>query len=363
MSARRTTTGSIDFGYATRSVRAPGFSFRVPVRILVVSTALLAAAVACGVVALRFGDYPLSLDQVAATVTGGGQRFHRMIVLEWRLPIVVAAIVFGAVLGIGGAIFQSLTRNPLGSPDVIGFDAGSYTAVVTVMLVLGTRDYWSLATAAILGGIATAFVIYLLSYRRGIQGFRLIIVGIGVSAMLGSVNSYLVTRADIEDALAVGFWGAGSISRVTWTSMVPALMVFVVIVLCSALLAPALRRLELGDDAAVTQGTRVGATRLALIVVGVATTALVTATAGPLGFIALVAPQIARRLTRSPGVSLLSAAAMGALLLMGAQLLSLVVASFYRPIPVGLITVCVGGVYLIMLLVHEARRHQTTTTA
>lgn len=363
MSAPRASAERIDFGYATRGVRTRWFSARVPVRILVVSAALLAAAVACGVVALRFGDYPLSLDEVVSTVTGGGQSFHRMIVLEWRLPIVVAAIVFGAVLGIGGAIFQSLTRNPLGSPDVIGFDAGSYTAVVTVMLVLGTRDYWSLATAAILGGVATAFVVYLLSYRRGIQGFRLIIVGIGVSAMLGSVNSYLVTRADIEDALAVGFWGAGSVSRVTWTSMVPALMIFAVIVLCSALLAPALRRLELGDDAAVTQGTRVGAARLALIVVGVSTTALVTATAGPLGFIALVAPQIARRLTRSPGVSLLSAAAMGALLLMSAQLLSLVVAGFYRPIPVGLITVCVGGLYLIWLLVHEARRSQTTTTA
>ncbi|WP_229051603.1 iron chelate uptake ABC transporter family permease subunit [Aeromicrobium sp. Leaf350] len=360
---QRQTGTSVDFGYATRSLRTRWFSARVPVRILTVSAILFAIALGSGVVALRFGDYPLTLEQVVRTVTGGGQSFHRMIVLEWRLPIIVAAIVFGAVLGIGGAIFQSLTRNPLGSPDVIGFDAGSYTAVVVVMLLMNTRDYWSLASAAIIGGIATAFVVYVLSYRRGVQGFRLIIVGIGVSAMLGSINSYLITRADIEDALAVGFWGAGSVSRVTWSSMVPALMIFGVICACSALLAPALRRLELGDDAAVTQGTRVGATRLALIVVGVSTTALVTATAGPLGFIALVAPQIARRLTRSPGVSLLSAAAMGAVLLMGAQLLSLVVASFYRPIPVGLITVCVGGVYLIWLLVREARRHQTTSIA
>lgn len=358
---RRQDVPPVDFGYATRSIRTRWFSARVPVRIIVVSSFLLLLAIALGIVALRFGDYPLTLDEVVTTVTGGGQSFHRKIVLEWRLPIIMAAIVFGAVLGIGGAIFQSLTRNPLGSPDVIGFDAGSYTAVVVVMLLLGTRDYWTLASAAIIGGILTAFVVYVLAYRQGVQGFRLIIVGIGVSAMLGSINSYLITRADIDDAMAVGFWGAGSVSRVTWSSMVPALMIFAVIVVCSLLLAPALRRLELGDDAAVTQGTRVGAARLALIVVGVATTALVTAAAGPLGFIALVAPQIARRLTRSPGVSLLSAAAMGATLLMSAQLLSLVVASFYRTVPVGLITVCVGGVYLIWLLVHEARRHQNPT--
>lgn len=167
--------------------------------------------------------------------------------------------------------------------------------------------------------------------------------------------------ADLQDAMAVGFWGAGSIARVTWTSMVPVLVGFAVVVAAAAALAPSLRRLELGDDAAVTQGTRVGLVRLALIVVGVATTALVTAAAGPLGFIALVAPQLARRLTRSPGVSLLAAAAMGATLLVSAHLLSLVVASAYRPVPVGLITVCVGGLYLIWLLVREARRQAVTS--
>lgn len=348
----------VDFGYATRTVRSGWFSARIPVRLLVVSAVLFAVAVTLAVVAIRFGRYPLTLDEVLTAVTGGGEDTIRTIVLEWRAPITVAALTFGAVLGIGGAIFQSLTRNPLGSPDVIGFDSGSYAAVVVTILVLNTRDYWSLATASLLGGIVTAFVVYVLAYRGGVHGFRLIIVGIGVSAMLGSINSYLITRAALADAMAVGFWGAGSISRVSWTSMVPALMIFAVIVVAAVLLSPSLRRLELGDDAAVTQGTRVGAVRLALIVVGVATTALVTAAAGPLTFIALVAPQLARRLTRSPGVSLLAAAAMGALLLTAAHFLSLVIAEFYRPIPVGLITVSLGGLYLIGLLVHEARRHR-----
>ena len=149
--------------------------------------------------------------------------------------------------------------------------------------------------------MVTAFLVYVPAYRRGMHGFRLIIVGIGVSAMLGSINAYLITRADIDDAMSVGFWGAGSLNRVSWSSMTPSLIIAAVILLAAAILAPALRRLELGDDAAVTLGTRVGRARLGLMVIGVATGALVTAAAGPIGFIALAAPQLARRITSSPG--------------------------------------------------------------
>lgn len=361
MSAARTSVKPrpeprIDFGYRSLAVRTTWASVRLPVRVLAVSVALLAVAVLAALIAITLGDYPLGLDDVVATLVGGGEKFHRTIVVEWRLPVAIAAVVFGGLLGLGGAIFQSLTRNPLGSPDVIGFDAGSYTAVVIVILVFGQGNYWTIAAAAICGGLLTAFAVYLLAYRRGIQGFRLIIVGIGVSAMLGSINAYLITRAAIQDAMTVGFWGAGSVSRVSWTSLVPSLLIAAAIIVAATMLAPALRRLELGDDAAATQGTKPGPVRLGLMVVGVATTALVTAAAGPIGFIALAAPQLARRITRSPGVSLLAATAMGAALLAAAHLLSLSIAQVYRAIPVGLITVCVGGLYLIWLLIRETRR-------
>lgn len=346
----------VDFGYRSGSLRSRLVSARLPLRVLGVSALLLGLAVAVAVAAIRYGDYPLTAEQVLSTLLGGGEPFHRIVVLEWRLPVAIAAVAFGALLGLGGAIFQSITRNPLGSPDVIGFDAGAYTAVVVVMLVVGSGGTWSIAAAAIVGGLATAFAVYLLAWRRGVQGFRLIIVGIGVAAMLGSLNSYLITRADITDAMSVGFWSAGSIARVTWSSLTPSLVLGTVIVLAAIALAPALKRLELGDDAAITQGTRPGPVRLALLVLGVATTALVTAAAGPIGFIALVAPQLARRITRSAGVSLLAASAMGAALLAAAHLLSLLIAQVYRSIPVGLITVCLGGLYLIWLLIRETRR-------
>lgn len=346
----------IDFGYLTTARRGRFLSFRVSVRLTIICVGLFAVAVTMAVIAIGLGDYPLTIKEVLLALTGSGEEFHHIIVVQWRLPVAIAAVLFGAVLGIGGAIFQTLTRNPLGSPDVIGFDAGSYTGVVLTILVMGISSYWAIASAALIGGLLTAMTVYLLAYRRGIQGFRLIIVGIGVSAMLGSINAYLITRADIDDAMTVGFWGAGSITRVTWPSLVPSLILLGLIVIGAWCMAPALRMLELGDDSAVTLGTRPGGMRLLLLVIGVATVALVTAAAGPIGFIALVAPQLARRLTRSAGVSMVAAAAMGAALLTTAHVTSLVIAQVYRPIPVGLITVCLGGLYLIWLLVQETRR-------
>ncbi|MFI6484773.1 FecCD family ABC transporter permease [Nonomuraea sp. NPDC050663] len=352
---------SVTFGYRSRTVRHRLFSGRVGVRLLTVSVVLFLTAGGLTTVALTHGDYPLTIQQVFATLIGGEHGFERTIVVEWRLPVAIATVVFGMLLGIGGAIFQSLTRNPLGAPDVIGFDSGAYTAVVVAILVAETRSHWSIAGAAIAGGMATAFVVYVLSYRSGIRGFRLIIVGLGVSAMLGSLNAYLISRAELEDAMSVGYWSAGSIARITWTPLIPSLLLAAVIVVSATLLAPAMRRLELGDDAAVTLGTRPGPARLGLIVTGVATVAVVTAAAGPITFISLTAPQLARRLTRSPGVSLLAAAAMGATLMAGAHLLSLLIAQAYRPVPVGLITICLGGGYLIWLLIGEARRRYGVT--
>src|SRR5699024_2920603 len=194
---------------------------------------------------------------------------------------------------------------------------------------------WFIAAGAIVGGVITAFVVYILSWRNGVQGFRLIVVGIGVSAMLTSINSYLITRADVDDAMMVGFWSAGSINRVTWGSLTPSVAIFVVIFGLALVFASALHHMDSSDDTALTDGFMVGPADPVLIVVGVATTWLVTAAAGPIGFVALAAPQLARRITSSPGVSVVSSAAMGAALLAIALLLSFIIATFCCPIPVG----------------------------
>ena len=317
------------------------------------ATALLAlVAVIVAVVALGLGDYPLSPPEVLRALLGG-DGFASTIVLQWRLPRVLAALLFGAALGASGAVFQSLTRNPLGSPDVIGFSTGAYTGAILV-IVSGAASTIGTAAGALAGGLVTALVVYLLAWRRGVHGLRLIIVGIGVTALLHSVNSWLLLRAQAEVALSASFWGAGSLALVGWSELAPAAVLIAVLAVLVTGLARPLRQLELGDDAARAHGLRAEGSRLALVVVGVALTAVVTASTGPIVFVALAAPQLARRVVRSAGVPLVAAALVGGLLLLVADVVAQHVAT--SPVPVGLVTLVIGGLYLVSLLVAESRR-------
>ncbi|KQR61842.1 iron ABC transporter permease [Frigoribacterium sp. Leaf172] len=318
----------------------------------VATLTLAGVALVVALVALGIGDYPLSPLEVVRALTGT-DGFASTIVLEWRLPRVLAALVFGAALGASGAIFQSLTRNPLGSPDVIGFSTGAYTGAI-IVIVSGASSSLGTAGGALAGGLATALAVYLLAYRGGVPGLRLIIVGIGVTALLHSVNSWLLLRAQSEVALTASFWGAGSLALVGWSQLVPALVLLAVLTPLVVALSRPLRQLELGDDAARSHGLRAEGSRLALVVVGVALTAVVTASTGPIAFVALAAPQLARRLVRSAGVPLVAGAVTGAVLLLVADLVAQHIAS--SPVPVGLVTLVIGGVYLITLLVGESRR-------
>lgn len=339
--------------HRARTVGLPGSARRVPRRQVVVTAVLTGVTVLLALLALGLGDYPLSPVEVVRAALDPAAGFAHEVVVEWRLPRVLTAVVFGAALGVSGAVFQSLTRNPLGSPDIIGFVTGSYTGALVALTVLGTTAL-STTLGALLGGLGTAVVVYLLAYRDGILGFRLIIVGIAVTAALHAVNTYLLLRAETEVAMAAAIWGAGSISLVGWEEALPAFLALALLTPLG-LLAPSLRQLELGDDAARAHGLRVEPARLLLVLGGVALTAVVTATAGPIAFVALAAPQIARRLTASAGLPLLPAAATGALLMLGAD----VVAQHALPgggVPVGIVTVVGGGVYLLALLMIEVRR-------
>ena len=347
-------TEQVTFAHHMLRLRGTRFGIRIAVRPAVLQILLVLLAVALAGACLLIGDYPLTLGQVFEALSGQ-QTFARVIVLEWRLPAAVSAVFFGALLGTGGAVFQVLTHNPLGSPDVIGFDAGAYTAVVMAMLLFGARAHGVIAAAAVGGGLLTALIVHLLS-GRGRRGFRLVVAGLAVSAALGAVNAYLITRARVEDAMLVGFWGAGTLARVDPATLPMWLGIAVALLASVILLAPSLGIIELGEQAASALGLPLESRRLLLVFVGVACSAVVTAAAGPIGFVALAAPQIARRLMRTPGISVTGAAATGAVLLAAAQLCSVAASASNRPIPAGLITVCAGGLYLIYLLLHEGRR-------
>ncbi|GAA1502605.1 FecCD family ABC transporter permease [Nocardioides humi] len=344
---------AVDFGRRVLVLRRRRIAVRLERRSVLVCTALAVAAAGLAVLALMTGSYQLSAGQVVSALTGGETGLVHDIVVEWRLPRVVAALVFGAALGVSGAVFQSLLRNPLADPGLIGFSQGSYTGALVVILVVN-GSYLQLVGGALLGGMATAVAVYLLAYRRGVQGFRLIVVGIGVSATLESLNIWLILKAELEQAMAAAAWGAGSLNGVSWNQVVLGGSCIAVLLLLAGMSSRPMRQLELGDDAAASQGVRVSPARLGLIVVGVALTATVTAASGPIAFISLVAPQIGRRLARTGGITLAPAAFVGALLCLAADYVAQHVAP--TPLPVGMITVMLGGGYLGYLLFTEARR-------
>ncbi|MBW9088845.1 iron chelate uptake ABC transporter family permease subunit [Rhizobium wenxiniae] len=345
----------IDFGRSVWVVRRFGGGLAVRLDGLSICIGLVLAALSIAVAALSLasGKYPVALVEVLAALAGQGDEQVRMIVVEWRLPRVVLAFLLGGALAMSGAIFQSLTRNSLGSPDIIGFSAGSYTGALVVILLL-SGGYYETAVGALIGGIVTAMAVYLLAYRRGVQGFRLIVVGIGVAAMLSAFNAWMIREADLQVAMSAAIWGAGSLNGLGFEQLLPIAIVLCVVVPPTLILVRPMHQLEMGDDAARASGVNANRTRLLLMVLGVALTAIVTAAAGPISFIALAAPQIARRLTRTAGVGLIPSALTGGLLLLAADWAAQ--HAFAVQLPVGVMTVSIGGLYFVWLLIREGRK-------
>jgi iron complex transport system permease protein len=338
----------------SRAVRTPGgLSLRLDVRALIVVVLLLAAAGAAGVALIGTGDAKIPASDVLRTLAGNGTAYQDFIVNELRLPRVLVGLLVGASLGLGGALFQSISRNPLGSPDVLGLSQGS-TAGALVVIVLMSGSAAQVTVGALVGGLATGLAIHLLAWKQGVHGYRLVLVGIGVSAIVTAVNGYLLTKADLVDAARAVVWMTGSLGGRDWSQVRPLLALCAVLVPVVLGNARGLRMLEMGDDVAGALGVRVHRVRLVLMVCAVLLTAAATAAAGPVSFVALTAPQLARRLTRSPGPNLVPSLCMGATLLLAADWASQRVFGADQ-LPVGVVTGVLGGGYLLWLLVTERR--------
>jgi iron complex transport system permease protein len=333
----------------TLALRTPRdrVSIRVPRRAAAVCCGMLGVTFAIAVVGLATGDYPLPLGDVLATLAGRGDPAGSFVVETLRAPRVLTGLLVGAAFGIAGAIFQSVSRNPLGSPDIVGFTTGSATGALIVILALGEAS-GRVGLGAVAGGMVAAAAVYLLSVRNGVQGAGLVLVGIGVAAVLESVNAYLITRATREDAFAAAHWLVGSLNGRGWEHVWPVAVVLALAVPVSLALSRPLALLEMGDDAARALGVPVERSRAAVIFLAVALTAVATASAGPVAFVALAAPQLARRLTRSATPGLLAAGLMGALLLAAADLAAQRLLA--ADLPVGVFTGALGGIYLGWLL-------------
>ncbi|RBQ19151.1 hypothetical protein DP939_14450 [Spongiactinospora rosea] len=361
MTASRTTRPA-----APGTLRWAGLSLRVHRRAIAVCAAALTVILLLVVVSLCTGAYAVSPADVArALFYGTGDRLAVHFVNQERLPQAVLAMLVGCALGISGCIFQSVSRNPLASPDVIGFNSGAATGAIAAIVLGGGATLT--AAGAIGGGLVTATVVFALSSKGGPHGVRLVLIGLGVTAMLGSVNSYLLTRSRLHLSQDAHIWLIGTLHGRTWGSVQTIAVFLAVLFPIAVLLGRQLRMLEMGDDAARALGVEVDRARVALILLGVALAGVAVASAGPIPFVALVAPQLALMLTRGPGVGVTAAGAMGAALLLAAHVVSNqamnvfswlgLVAENQRDaqLPVGVTTAVLGGGYLAWMLFRRRR--------
>jgi iron complex transport system permease protein len=327
----------------------------VPVnrRAVVVCAAALAVLLALAVVSVWIGELGIAPAELPAVLAGDGSKAQEWILWSNRAPRLGVAACAGAAFGVAGAIFQSVTRNPLGSPDIIGLGAGAAAGAAAVTLV------WPGVLPAPVGalvGAGVAVALVLVGAGRGVRApLRMVVVGIAVGAMSLAFVQLALARGTTEEAQQVAAWLNGSLLSRNAGHVLTIAVAVAVLLPCALALTRPLQLVEMGDDAAVALGVRPGRTRGLAIGVGVALTAAAVTVCGPVSFIALTAPQIARRLTGSTGPGMVAAACTGSALLVGADLLAQ-----HSPwgvqYPVGVLTALLGGSYLAYLLVREWRK-------
>ena len=317
--------------------------------VVVVLLALLALVYAAS---LMVGHTFYSPSEVLAVVLGQDAPGASFTVGRLRLPRASLAVLVGCCFGLGGVTFQTMLRNPLASPDIIGISAGASAAAAFAIVTLSLTGA-QVSAVAIAAGLAVAVVIYLLSYRGGVAGTRLILIGIGVAAMLDSLTSYVLSRAAQWDLQEVMRWLTGSLNGASWPQALPVLAALAVLGPLLLLTSRDLSVTQLGDDAASALGVRVDRTRLVVIVAAVGLVSFATAAAGPIAFVAFLSGPIAARLV-GPGASLLVPSALvGALLVLSADFVGQNLAG--TRFPVGVVTGVLGAPYLIYLIVRTNR--------
>lgn len=335
------------------------YSRRVDARTVVVITALsvLTAALFCW--SLTVGDFPVSFRTVVKTLLGQGTSADWFVVGELRLPRALVGMMVGAAFGLSGALLQSIARNPLATPDVIGITSGASLAAVAV-IVVGGGDWidasgsYGVPIAALAGGVGAAVVVYVLAWRRGLAGYRLVLVGVGVAAATRAGIEYLMTMATIREASQATLWLTGSLNGRGWNHVRPVALALAVLVPVTFAFGGRLRVLGMGDDAARGLGMSVERTRLVLVGCSVGLAALGTASAGPIVFVAFVAPVVGRNLLGRGHLGLLASMLCGAALTLGADLAA---RRLFAPteLPVGLVTAMIGGPYLLFVLWRTGR--------
>lgn len=351
---------SVSLAAGRATYRVARVSGVLSVRSAVLTAVLAVVASGLFVLGVATGDLRLPLADVVPALAGTGDTATLFVVRELRLPRALVGLLVGVVFGLSGAVFQTMSRNPLAAPDMIGITAGAQVAVVGG-IVLGWGAGLGTQVLGLVGALVAGALVYVLSTGGGsgaagggATGYRIILVGIGVSWACTSFTDFLLARAlPYQADQAVG-WLVGSLEERGWHHVRPLVASAAVLVPVTLLLNRWLRTLQLGDAVARGLGTPVGAVRFTLLIVGAALAAFGTAAAGPIIFVALVSPQIAQRLAGTPAPPLVGSALSGAVLVLGADLLTRYVLTDVR-LPVGVVTGILGAPVLLWLLTRANR--------
>lgn len=332
-------------------VRAMGLSGQIDLRTVGVCATLAVALVAAAVWSLTAGTIATQPADALRVVTGATGEGAAFVIGQLRLPRLLVGVGVGAAFGMAGTIFQSLVRNPLGSPDVVGFNAGAALGAVATIVAVG-GGVGAVSLGAITGGLVTAGGVTALAWRHGIPPQRLVLVGIGAMFALTAAVDHLLTRTDVADLQQAAVWLTGSLNGRGWDQVQAVWLLLAAMVPLALLLGRDLDRLRFTDDVAATLGVAVGARRVALITVGAMLAATGVADAGPVPFVAFVAGPIARGLTGAARAHLVTAGLVGALVTVVADVVARV-AFAPAELPVGVVTAVLGAPYLAWLLARQ----------
>ena len=302
---------------------------------------------------LLYGNTNYSLDVVIRVLRGENIQGATFAIATLRLPRMLSGLLVGIAFGIAGNTFQTMLRNPLASPDIIGVTSGSSVAAVFCILVLGLSGP-AVSIISVISGLLVSMLIYLLSKDISFSGSRLILIGIGIQAMLQAAISFLLLKASQYDVPGAMRWLSGSLNGMTMKGIPTLFIVVMVFGIISLLFTKYLQVLELGDEFATTLGIRLNLVRIILILSAVFLIAFATSTTGPIAFVAFLAGPIASKIVGRGSSNVLASGLVGALLVLSSDMIGQYV--FSTRFPVGVITGILGAPYMLFLLICINRR-------
>ena len=322
-------------------------------RAIIANVSLIAIVLCICIMMLLYGNTNYSLDVVIRVLRGENIQGANFAIATLRLPRMLSGLLVGIAFGIAGNTFQTMLRNPLASPDIIGVTSGSSVAAVFCILVLGLSGP-AVSIISVISGLLVSMLIYLLSKDISFSGSRLILIGIGIQAMLQAAISFLLLKASQYDVPGAMRWLSGSLNGMTMKGIPTLFIVVMVFGIISLLFTKYLQVLELGDEFATTLGIRLNLVRIILILSAVFLIAFATSTTGPIAFVAFLAGPIASKIVGRGSSNILASGLVGALLVLSSDMIGQYV--FSTRFPVGVITGILGAPYMLFLLICINRR-------